>query len=116
MTCSTYAATVSPSRPPRDIEGLNRVLTLLGVLMLGLALAAASYGGWRVLAEVRLAAAGDPVTEAGLFAFLTAVCVALGVGCLRLSRDDGSGTWCEECVARNPHNAPLCEACGAELP
>ena len=31
------------------------------------------------------------------------------VACLRLAQDDGRGTWCSECVARNPEGATTCE-------
>jgi hypothetical protein len=43
------------------------------------------------------------------------VLVGLAIACFRLARDDGRGTWCEKCVARNPEEATTCEHCGARL-
>jgi len=43
------------------------------------------------------------------------VLAGLAIACVRLGRDDGRGTWCAECVARNPEDATACGACGALL-
>ena len=43
------------------------------------------------------------------------VMLALAVGCHRLAQDDGRGSWCEVCVARNPEDASTCGRCGALL-
>ena len=43
------------------------------------------------------------------------VLVVFAVACLLVSRDDGRGQFCPECVARNPEDAELCENCGHAL-
>jgi hypothetical protein len=43
------------------------------------------------------------------------VLVVFAVVCLLVSRDDGRGQFCAECVARNPEDAEVCENCGHVL-
>ena len=86
-------------RSEHDQEGLQRVL-LLGGVLLGLAgLGLTAWGlvgdGWGLLA--------GPVL------------VLVAVACVVVSRDDGRGRWCPECVARNSEDAVTCESCGASL-
>jgi len=88
-----------PGRSERDPEGLQRVL-LLGGALVGLAgLGIAAWGlvvdGWGMVA--------GPVL------------VVFAIACLVVSRDDGRGQWCPECVARNPDDAERCENCGHAL-
>jgi hypothetical protein len=87
------------ARPAYDHEGLQRVLVLGGVLV-GLAgLGIAAWGlvnhGWGLVAGPLL--------------------VVFAVACLVVSRDDGRGQWCPECLARNPEDAELCDNCGHPL-
>ncbi|GAB2769598.1 hypothetical protein GCM10027020_23600 [Nocardioides salsibiostraticola] len=107
---------MSPRRPPRDVESLNRVLVLLSLLLAGLCVGVLGYGAWQVLGETRRGANGQPMRLALQYGVLTAVFAAVSIGCWRLSSDDGTGTWCEDCLARNAVDAPLCESCGSELP
>ena len=86
-------------RSAHDQEGLQRVLLLGGVLVGVAGLGITAWGlvgdGWGLVA--------GPVLL--LFA----------VACLVLSRDDGRGRWCPECVHRNPEDATTCESCGSAL-
>ena len=107
---------MSPRRPPRDVDSLNRVLVLLSLLLAGLSVGVLGYGVWQVVGETRLGTNGQPMRQTLQYVVLTAVFAAVSIGCWRLSRDDGTGTWCEECLARNAVNAPLCDSCGSELP
>ncbi len=116
VTSSTYPHEVSPRRPPRDVEGLNRVLKLLSLLMVVLTVGALAWGAWRVWNELSLTSGGEPAQQALLFLALAAAFAGVSVGCLRLSRDDGTGTWCEQCLTRNPLDTPVCHTCGATLP
>ncbi len=106
---------MSPRRPARDIESVNRVLAMLGWLLVGVAVLVLAYGGWRVFEEFGLEQTGRPAYRAVVTLVLIAVFAGTGFGCLRLSRDNGSGTWCEQCLARNPADAEVCETCGADL-
>jgi|1186.fasta_scaffold345440_2 hypothetical protein len=86
-------------RSAPDHESLQRVV-LLGGVLLGLAgVAITAWGladeGWGMLA--------GPVL------------VVFAVACLVVSRDDGKGRWCPECVARNPEDAAVCANCGEPL-
>jgi hypothetical protein len=90
---------MGPGRSARDPEGLQRVLVLGGVLVglagLGVAAWGLVVGGWGLVA--------GPVL------------VVFAVVCLVVSRDDGGGQFCPECVARNPEDAEVCENCGHAL-
>jgi len=86
-------------RSPHDDEGLQRVL-LLGGALVG-------------LAGLGIAAWGLVVDGWGLV--VGPVLIGFAVACLLVSRDDGRGRWCPECVARNPEDAEVCERCGAPL-
>ncbi len=88
-----------PARSARDPEGLRRVLVLGGVLV--------------GLAGIGIAAWGLVVDGWGLVA--GPVLVVFAVVCLLVSRDDGRGRFCPECVARNPEAAEVCENCGHAL-
>ena len=86
-------------RSTTDQEGLRRVLLLGGVLLgstgVGLFVAGLVTGGWQLFAGPLL--------------------VAFAAACVVVSRDDGRGQWCSECVARNPEEATTCEAAGPRL-
>jgi hypothetical protein len=86
-------------RSPHDQEGLQRVLLLGGVLLGLVGIGVTAWGlvgdGWGLVA--------GPVL------------VLFAVACLVVSRDDGRGQWCPECVARNPEGAETCASCGAAL-
>ena len=88
-----------PGRPARDHESVQRVLLLGGVLIGVAGLAITAWGlvgdGWGLVA--------GPVLM--VFAVVSLV----------VSRDDGRGQWCPECVARNPEDATVCDNCGAPL-
>ena len=86
-------------RSARDHEALQRVLLLGGVLL--------------TLAGLGIAAWGLVVDGWGLV--VGPVLVLFAVACLVVSRDDGRGQWCPECVFRNPDDAELCENCGHRL-
>jgi hypothetical protein len=86
-------------RSARDHEALQRVLLLGGVLV--------------ALAGLGIAAWGLVVDGWGLV--VGPVLVLFAVACLVVSRDDGRGQWCPECVSRNPDDAELCENCGHRL-
>jgi hypothetical protein len=79
-------------RSARDHEALQRVLLLGGVL---LALAGVGIAAWGLV--------------------VGPVLVLFAVACLVVSRDDGRGKWCPECISRNPDDAELCENCGHRL-
>jgi hypothetical protein len=86
-------------RTAHDQEGLQRVLLLGGVLVGLCGLGITAWGlvgdGWGLVA--------GPVL------------VVFAVACLVVSRDDGRGRWCPECVARNAEDAVACQSCGARL-
>jgi hypothetical protein len=86
-------------RSAPDHESLQRVVLLGGVL---LGLAGVAITAWGLAAEGWGMLAGP-------------VLVVFAVACLVVSRDDGKGRWCPECVARNPEDAELCENCGKPL-
>ncbi len=86
-------------RSAYDHEGLQRVLLLGGVL---LGLAGVGIATWGLVADGWGLVAGP-------------VLVVFAAVCLVVSRDDGLGTWCPECVARNPEDAQVCEHCGHPL-
>jgi hypothetical protein len=90
---------MSQRRPARDPEAVRRVLVVLAVL-LGLAGFAIALQGL--------------VTE-GWGLVIGPILVVFAVACLVVSRDDGKGRWCPECIARNPEDAELCERCGHVL-
>jgi zinc ribbon protein len=90
---------MSPARSARDHEGLQRVLLLGGVLV---GLAGVGIGAWGLVAD-SWGLVGGPVL------------VVFGVTCLVVSRDDGRGRFCPECVARNPEDAEVCDNCGHAL-
>ena len=86
-------------RSAHDPEGLQRVLLLGGVLLGVAGLGIVVYGlvgdRWGLLIGLSL--------------------MILAEACVVVSRDDGSGQFCPECVARNPEDAELCENCGHVL-
>lgn len=86
-------------RPPPDQEGLRRVLLLcallLGLAGVGFGTAGVIRGGWGLVAGPAL--------------------IVFAVACALVSRDDTSGQWCPECVARNADEASTCERCGSAL-
>jgi hypothetical protein len=88
-----------PGRPARDHESVQRVLLLGGVVIGVAGLAIIAWGlvedGWGLLA--------GPIL------------LVFAVVCLVVSRDDGRGQWCPECVARNSEGAEVCDNCGAPL-
>ena len=88
-----------PRRHSLDQAGLQRVLVLGGVLVGLCGLGMTAWGlvedGWGLVA--------GPVL------------VVFAVACLVVSRDDGRGRWCPECLARNPETAELCVRCGSAL-
>ena len=86
-------------RADHDQAGLQRVLLLGGVLTV---VAGVGFAVWGLLAESRGLVIGP-------------VLVVFGVACLVVSRDDGRGQWCPECVARNAEAATACERCGHDL-
>ena len=86
-------------RSAHDHEGLQRVLLLGGVLV---GLAGLAVTAWGLVVEGWGLVAGP-------------VLVLFAVACAVVSRDDGRGRWCPECVARNPEDADTCESCGAAL-
>jgi hypothetical protein len=86
-------------RPARDHEGLQRVLLLGGVLV---GLAGVAITAWGLAAEGWGLVAGP-------------VLVVFAAACLVVSRDDGKGRWCPECVTRNPEDAEVCQKCGQLL-
>ena len=88
-----------PRRPARDHESVQRVLQLGGVLV--------------GLAGVAITAWGLAVEGWGLV--VGPVLVLFAVICVVVSRDDGRGRWCPECVARNPEHAEVCASCGHRL-
>jgi len=88
-----------PGRSERDPEGLQRVLLLGGALV---GLAGLGIGAWGLVVDGWGLVAGP-------------VLVVFAIACLVVSRDDGRGQWCPECVARNPDDAERCENCGHAL-
>ena len=86
-------------RPPSDQEGLRRVLLLcallLGLAGVGFGVMGVLNGGWGVVAGPAL--------------------IVFAVACALVSRDDTSGQWCPECVARNDDEASICTNCGSAL-
>ena len=82
-----------------DQEGLQRVLLLGGVL---LGLAGIAITAWGLAANGWGLAVGP-------------ILVVLAAACTVVSRDDGKGRWCPECVARNPESAETCANCGHAL-
>jgi hypothetical protein len=86
-------------RSAPDQEGLQRVLLLGGVLV---GLAGLAFTAWGLVAE-----------SWGLV--IGPLLVAFAVAAVVVSRDDGRGQWCPECVARNPEEAEICENCGQPL-
>jgi hypothetical protein len=86
-------------RATHDQEGLQRVLLLGGVLV---GLAGLGVTGWGLVAETKGIVVG-------------VVLLVFAAGCLVVSRDDGRGRWCPECVARNAEDAAYCESCGHPL-
>ena len=86
-------------RSARDPEGLQRVLLLGGVLV---GLAGVAISAWGLATE-------------GWGLLVGPVLVLFAAVCLVVSRDDGKGRWCPECVARNPEDAETCANCGHAL-
>jgi len=88
-----------PGRSSHDHEGLQRVLLLGGVLIGLVGLAITAWGlvgdGWGLVA--------GPVL------------LVFAVACVVVSRDDGRGQWCPECLARNPEDSTVCQSCGSAL-
>ena len=71
---------------------------------------AGSWSGWPGSASPR---GGWWSTAGAWWPGLSSVLFA--VACLVVSRDDGGGRFCPECVARNPEDAEICENCGHAL-
>jgi hypothetical protein len=86
-------------RSTYDHAGLQRVLLLGGVLV---GLAGLAVTVWGLV--------GD-----GWGLVVGPVLLVFAVVCVVVSRDDGRGRWCPECVARNPEDAAVCERCGTTL-
>jgi hypothetical protein len=86
-------------RSAHDQAGLQRVLLLGGVLV---GLCGLGVTAWGLVGHGRGLLAGP-------------VLVVFAVACLVVSRDDGRGQWCPECVARNDEDAAACHSCGAPL-
>ena len=87
-------------RRPADPERTRSVLLLCAAVAVLLALV---LTGWAALS-----ATWQPLPVA-------VVLVGLAIACHRLAQDDGRGSWCEACVARNPEGATTCGRCGALL-
>ena len=86
-------------RSPSDEEGLRRVL-LLCAFLLGAAGVACGVvgvlrGGWGIFAGPAM--------------------IVFAVACALVARDDATGEWCSECVARNPQGTTTCQNCGSAL-
>ena len=86
-------------RPARDHASVQRVVLLGGVLV---GLAGIAITAWGLVVEGWGLVAGP-------------VLVLFAVGCLVVSRDDGSGQFCPECIARNAADAEVCVNCGHRL-
>jgi hypothetical protein len=86
-------------RPALDHGSLQRVLVLGGVLV---GLAGLGFTAWGFAAQ-------------SWGRFVGPVLLVFSVACLVVSRDDGTGRWCPECVARNPEDAEVCANCGHPL-
>jgi ribosomal protein L40E len=86
-------------RSPSDEEGLRRVLLLCGLILglAGVAFGAAGVlrGGWGLVAGPAL--------------------IVFAVACALVARDDATGEWCSECIARNPAGTTTCASCGSAL-
>ncbi|HCB04397.1 MAG TPA: hypothetical protein PLZ93_03830 [Nocardioides sp.] len=82
-----------------DQAGLQRVLLVGGILV---GLAGLGFTVWGLVGNARGLVVGP-------------VLVAFAVACLVVSRDDGRGQWCPDCLARNPEALESCERCGAAL-
>jgi hypothetical protein len=86
-------------RSAPDHESLQRVLLLGGVL---LGVAGIAIAVWGLLSDRKGVVAG-------------VVLLLFAAACLVVSRDDGTGQWCPECVTRNAADADACESCGHSL-
>ena len=86
-------------RAEHDQAGLQRVLLLGGVLV---GLAGVGFAIWGLAGH-------------GWALVIGPVLVVFEVACVVVSRDDGRGQWCPECLARNPEGATACERCGTHL-
>jgi hypothetical protein len=86
-------------RSAADQERVRRVLLLCGAL---LGVAGLGIAAWGLVSD-------------GWGLVVGPVLVLFAVACVVVSRDDGRGRWCPECVARNPEDAVTCENCGASL-
>jgi ribosomal protein L40E len=86
-------------RPTSDQEGLRRVLLLCALLVglagVGFGTVGLIRGGWGLVAGPAL--------------------IVFAVACALVSRDDATGQWCPECVARNADEASTCANCGSAL-
>jgi hypothetical protein len=95
-------------RSVSDQEGLRRVLLAAGAVFL--------VAGLLFLARGVVTLAGDErASVGGLDVGIGVALAAMAVACVRVSRDDGLGVWCSECVARNHPDAAACGHCGAPL-
>ena len=68
----------------------------------GIGLSAIAITAWGLVAENWALVAGP-------------VLLVFAAACLVVSRDDGKGRWCPECVTRNPVDAAVCQKCGQRL-
>jgi hypothetical protein len=85
-------------RRAADPERTRSVLQLCAVVAFALGILATASA---VVPPVGDLVFGDTALSGprrtGLTLLVTVVLVGLGAACLRLAKDDGRGTWCEEC-------------------
>ncbi len=99
------------ARSAADQQRLRSVLMLAGGVFVVAALCFLGYAVWVLVA-------GDSESRATAVGFSLVVAVvvaAMAVACMYVARDDGSGQWCDECLARNLEDAKRCENCGSAL-
>jgi hypothetical protein len=98
-------------RSAADQERLRAILMLAGGVFIVAAVGFLGYAVW-----VLVAGESDSRAMAAGFSLVVGVVVAaMAVACIQVARDDGSGRWCDECLARNLEDAKVCESCGSPL-
>ena len=103
-------------RRPADPERTRSVLLFCGAVAFVLAVVVVASALWEPLGRVLFSEASSGAAGTTVPAlFVALVLAAVGIACVRLAGDDGSGVWCAECVARNPEDATSCRQCGALL-